>query len=53
MDKECKWATQEGRNDKDQYIYMYRCTNSFVVKYSLNNIGLHLPELEKIGNICG
>lgn len=22
MDKECKWATQEGRNDKDQHIYV-------------------------------
>lgn len=32
-------------------IYMYRCTNSFVVKYSLNNIGLRLPKLEMIGNI--
>lgn len=22
MDKEYKWATQEGRNDKDQHIYV-------------------------------
>lgn len=29
-------------------IYMYRCTNSFVVKYSLNNIGLHLQNLRRL-----
>lgn len=22
MDKECKWTTREGRNDKDQHIYV-------------------------------
>lgn len=26
-------------------IYMYRCTNSFVVKYSLNNICQNLRRL--------